>query len=86
MARKPGAFRGLAVSASALGDIQGNRDSGTAKLGRQGSLAAGQALSNAQGTGDKFDRALIHVQLLMIEHPEVSSVGRRMQLRGIRAG
>ena len=52
---EPGAVRGLAVSASALGDIQGNRDSGTAKLVRQGSLAAGQALSNAQGTGDEFD-------------------------------
>ena len=70
--------------ASTFGDIQGNRDSGTAKLVRQGSLAAGQALSNAQGTGDEFDRALIHVQLLMVEHPEVSSVPG-MQLRGIRA-
>ena len=58
---EPGAVRGLAVSASALGDIQGNRDSGTTKLVRQGSLAAGQALSNAQGIGDEFDRALIHV-------------------------
>ena len=66
---EPGAVRGLAVSASTFGDIQGNRDSGTAKLVRQGSLAAGQALSNAQGTGDEFDRALIHVQLLMVEHP-----------------
>ena len=46
---EPGAVRGLAVSASALGDIQGNRDSGTTKLVRQGSLAAGQALSKCAG-------------------------------------
>ena len=39
-----------------------------------------QALRDANSAGDEFDRALVDVQLFVVQHPEVS-LGCQVQLR-----